>query len=118
MFKILDNTKEKIIAFKVFGKVIKTDYDVLNPLLEKTEKEYEAVRLFIEIGDIEGITAEALIKDIATYFKHAKHIEKVAVIGQGKMEKVWAKIADPFIRADVNYFLPEEKDIAVEWIER
>ncbi len=118
MFKILDNTKENIIAFIVNGKVLKTDYDVLNPLLEKTEKDYDAVRLIIEIGDIEGITAEALIKDIATYFKHVKHIEKVAVVGQDKMAKTWAKVADPFIRADINYFPPEEKDIAMEWIER
>lgn len=118
MFKILDTTKENIIAFNVTGKVIKTDYDVLNPLLEKTEKEHDAVRLFIEVGQIEGITAEALLKDIATYFRHVKHIDKVAVVGKGKMEKAWTKVADPFIRADIKYFPMVEKDIAAQWIER
>jgi hypothetical protein len=118
MFQILELTKNDIVAFKVSDKVHKTDYDVLNPLLKKTEKEHTSIKLFIEIGDIKGISAQALLKDVVTYFKHVKHVEKVAVVGQNKMDRSWAKMADPFIRADIKYFPLEEKDLAMDWIQR
>lgn len=118
MFKILDITKDNVIAFKASGKVQKTDYEILNPLLDKTEKEYDDVKLFILIEEIESITPEALMKDIVTYFKHIKYITRVAVVGEGKAEKSWAKVADPFIKGDIKYFPLTEYDIARDWIEK
>lgn len=118
MFEILDLTKDNIIAFKAEGKIEKTDYDKITPVLEKTEREHQNVRLLLEIGDLKSITFDALLKDIATYFKHVKHLEKVAVVGRDHAEKSWTKVADPFIRADIKYFPLEEMDIAKEWISR
>ena len=118
MFKILDFTKDNIIAFKASGKIQKTDYEMLDPLLEKTEKEHPFIKLFIMIGDIEGITPEALMKDIITYFKHVKNVNKAAIVGEGKAEKTITKIADPFIKGDLKYFPLEEMDVAREWIEK
>ena len=117
MFTILDLTKDNVIAFKAHGKIEETDYDKLNPLLEKTEREGKSVHLFIEVGDIEGITAMALLKDIVTYFKHIRKVDKVAVVGSDKPEKSWAKVADPFIRAEIKYFPETEREIAEEWIQ-
>ncbi len=116
MFNFLDITKNNIIAFKAEGEITKADYDSLTPLLNKTEREYDALRLYVEIGDIKGITARAFLEDVAIYFKHIRHIEKIAVIGDSQAEKVWAKLADPFTKADVKYYPLPEKDIAAEWI--
>ena len=118
MFKILDFTKDNVIAFKASGKIEKTDYEMLDPLLEKTEKEHASIKLFILIGEIDGITPEALMKDIITYFKHVKNISKAAIVGEGKMEKSITKIADPFIKGDLKYFPLEEMDVAREWIDK
>ena len=52
MFEILDITKDNVIAFKATGKIEEADYDKIIPLMEKTEREGNPVRLFIEIGDI------------------------------------------------------------------
>ncbi|MGC9344291.1 MAG: STAS/SEC14 domain-containing protein, partial [Bacteroidales bacterium] len=68
MFKILDITKDNLIGFRASGKIEEEDYEKLNPILEKTKKEQEAIRLYIEIGELHGITFKALIKDIVTYF--------------------------------------------------
>lgn len=116
MFDILDLTKDNVIAVRAHGKIEKADYEKLDPLLEKTEKEQDKIRLYLEIGDIQGITFEALLKDIATYFKHIKKVEKVAVTGHNGAGKAWVKVADPFIRADIKYFPESEKRIAVDWI--
>lgn len=116
MFKILDITKDNLIAFRASDRIEESDYNKLAPVLEKTEKEHESIRLFIEIGELKGITFKALIKDIVTYFKHVRKVEKVAVTGNNGFEKGWVRIADPFIKAVINYFPLEEKKIAIDWI--
>lgn len=116
MFEIQDLTKDNVIAFKASGKIEGKDYEILNPLLEKTKREEQSLRLLIEIGEITGITARAVLKDIATYFKHVRKIEKVAVVGEDQAEKTWAKVADPFIKADIRYFPATEKEKAESWI--
>lgn len=117
MFEFTDLTRDKVIAFKATDKIEKQDYDKLTEVLDKTERENEAVRLFIEIGDIRGMTGEALMKDIATYFKHVRKMEKVAVVGEDKLhEKTWTKLADPFMKAEVKFFPKKKQIIAEEWI--
>jgi len=118
MFDFLTITRDNIVAFKASGKIEKTDYEKLNLLLDKTEKEHDALRLFIQIGEITGITAGALLKDIATYFRHIRKIEKVAVVGDHTPEKAWAKIADPFIKADIQYFATAKMAEAETWIRK
>lgn len=116
MFEFKDLTKDDVIAFKAAGKIEAKDYEKLNPLLEKTERDNKALKLLIEIGEITGITAKALLKDIATYIKHVRKVEKVAVVGDHKAEKNWVKVADPFIRADIRQFPLAEKAEAESWI--
>jgi hypothetical protein len=117
MFTFTELTKDNVIAFKAHDKNEKEDYEKLTAVLDKTEREGKPVRLFVEIGDIKGITGEALLKDIATYFRHARKMEKVAVVGEDKLhEKTWAILADPFMKADVKYFPKEKQMTAEEWI--
>ena len=118
MFKILDLTKNDLIAFKAEGKIEKKDYEKLQPILEKTERENEKLKMYIEIGDLGSITPEAMLEDVATYFNHIPKVEKLAVLGEGTPEKSWAKIADPFIKADIKYFPVNEKDVAIEWLKK
>ena len=117
MFDFNEMTKGNLIAFKVHGKIEVNDYDKLTALLDKAERENESLKLLVEIGDIEGITGKAFLKDVATYFKHIRHVEKIAVVGDGDYkEGTWTKIAKPFMKADIQYFPRERKTDAEAWI--
>lgn len=117
MFDFSELTKDNLIAFKVHGKVEVTDYEKLTAMLEKAEREEKDIKLLIEIGEIEGVTGKALLKDIATYFKHIRHVEKIAVVGDGDYhEGAWSKAAKPFMKADIKYFPRERKTDAENWI--
>lgn len=120
MFKILDFTKGKIIALRAEGIIEKADYDKINALLEKTNREYDKLRLYIRIdsSEIEGIKAAALWEDFKTYFRYFNKLEKLAIVGSGKLEKNITKIAKPFISGDVKYFPVEEASEAKKWIEQ
>jgi len=84
--------------------------------LELTESGGLQLELISKLKDYFGDHIKALIKDIATYFKHVKKVEKVAVTGKNGFEKGWVKVADPFIKADIKYFPVTEKNFAVNWI--
>jgi len=115
MFKILDQTRNELVALKIEGQIKREDYDKLDALLRKTEKENAHVDMYIEINDIEGITAEAMWADIKTYFKNAKDYRKVAVIGNDGFSEKAAKTANPFVKAEIKYFSGDQKSTAMEW---
>ncbi len=116
MFKILDITKENLIAFRVKGKVEKSDYDKLKPLLEKTRREHDTCKMYVEIESIEAVEPGALWEDFKVYFKHIKYFEKVAIVGESDMIDKLAKLAGPFISGEVKYFNTEESLSARDWV--
>ena len=116
MFKILDLTKDNLIAFKVKGKVEKSDYDVLQALLEKTEREFNTRKLYVEIDSIEGVEPAAFWEDVKTYFQHFKDLDKIAFVGPDGVISSLAKMSQPFVTGDVKVFSEEEVMAAREWI--
>ncbi len=116
MFEVLNLTKDDIIGLKIEGKIEAKDYEKLNPILNKTEKEHDKIKLYLEIDRIDGIEPKAVIEDIKAYFNHVKHLKKVAVVGREGMEKSLTKVAHPFVNADVRYFPIQNAIIAKEWL--
>lgn len=116
MFKVLDLTKDNLIAFKVKGKVEKKDYDKLTPLLEKTEREFETRKLYIEIEEIGGIEPAALWEDFKLYFLHVRNFEKISIVGQGDAIEKVTKLTQPFVSGEIKFFDIREATKAKEWI--
>ncbi len=117
MFKILDITKDNLIAFKVKGKIEKADYDKLTPLLEKTEREFDTRKLYVEIEEIGGIEPAALWEDFKLYFLHVKNFEKVAIVGQGDAIEKVTKLTQPFVSGEIRFFEEKEASDAKGWIQ-
>lgn len=120
MFTILDFTKHNLIAFKVKGKIEKSDYDKLNALLEKNAREYDTQKVYLEIEpeDIEGLEPQALWEDIKTFFKHIRKLDKLALVGNSPVVEKTAKISKPFISGEVRYFPDKQAIIAKEWVKQ
>lgn len=83
MFKLLDLTKDNLIAFRVSGHIEESDYEKINTLLEKTEREFDSIKLYIDLEEIQGIEPMALWEDFKTYFKHVAKAKKAAIVGKG-----------------------------------
>jgi TRAP-type uncharacterized transport system substrate-binding protein len=116
MFKILDLTRDNLIAFKVTGKVKKADYDVLNTMLKNAEQNYDTIKLYIELESIEGIEPEAVWEDIKSYFKHFKDLSKIAIVSTDDRIKTLTKISKPFIEGQARYFHENELITARAWV--
>ncbi len=116
MFKLLNLTKDNLIAIEIDGKVRKEDYQMITPLINGRVKDYGKIRMYIEIETIEGVESAALKEDLKTYIRHFNHMEKIVVVGNTKWQKLWSKLASPFISGEMKYYSHEEVTDAVRWI--
>ncbi len=118
MIKVLDLTQGNIIAFRMEGKIEAKDYEIIDPLLEKTKKENEEIKLFMDIGKIEGLEGAAITEDFKTYFKHIGSVSRIAVVTDYDSQKVLLKLSDIFTNTEIKFFPQKEKDIAIAWVTR
>lgn len=118
MFKILDITKDDLVAIEVDGKLKKGDYDKITPLIEKTVKDFGKIRLYIQLDNVDGIEPKAFREDVKTYLKHFNHMKKIAVVGKNQWEKMWAGLTGPFVSGEIKYFEFQKIETARVWIKQ
>ena len=117
MIEILDQSMGNLLAMRLSGKLLHQDYQQFVPLLEKLIKEHGSVRCFIEMTEFHGIELRALWDEIKFDVRHARQVERCAVVGDRAWESWMTKLSRPiFSRADIQYFAIAERDKAWEWI--
>ena len=117
MFKLLEITRDDLIAIQIDGEIRVEDYEKINPLIDKAVREYGKIKLFIRVGQVGSMTPEALVRDIKMYINHYNHFKKVAVTGDSNWEKFLTGIAGPFISGRVKYFPEARIAEAIQWIQ-
>ncbi|MCB0806038.1 MAG: STAS/SEC14 domain-containing protein [Bacteroidales bacterium] len=118
MFQILSFTKEDIVALRVSGKVSAEDYKKVQPLLQKTVKDFGEIDLYIEMDHVEGIKPAAMWEDFKTYFSYVNRIRAVAVVGEDNWSKTLSGLIKPFIKGPVKYFTADDSLKAKKWIDQ
>ncbi len=116
MFTILDFTKDNLVAFQVEGKVEKADYEKLKPLLNKTERDYDTQKLYVEIKSLEGIEPAALWEDFKVFFKHIKNFDKIAIVAPDEISKSLTGLTKPFISGELKFFDNSQAITARDWV--
>ena len=103
MITILEKTKEGLIGIQVKGKLTKADYDIFNPILEKTIKDYKKPKLYCEILELDMPTFQAIWEDIKIIPKYNK-LERCAVVGTKDWYEPMVKFFGKMISPEVRYF--------------
>jgi SpoIIAA-like len=117
MVEILDQTAGKLIGLKISGKLLHEDYRKFVPMLEKLIEEHGSIRCLIEMTDLHGIELRALWDEVKFDVRHARQIERCAVVGDRAWEAWTTNLARPiFFKAEIRYFDASERDKAWEWI--
>ncbi|MFO1019607.1 MAG: STAS/SEC14 domain-containing protein [Planctomycetales bacterium] len=101
----------------VTGKLTADFYKEFVPMIEEQIKNNGKVRILFEMHDFHGWTAGALWEDLKFDFKHAKDIERLAVVGESKWEQGMATFCKPFTSAKIQYFDVSKLADAQAWIE-
>jgi len=112
--KELDNGK--VLEIHLTGKLVKTDYDVFVPEMNRLVKQHDKISMLVEMHDFHGWTAGAMWEDIKLDVKHFNHIERIAIVGENKWEKGMAILFKPFTTAKISYFDQLNTTEARNWV--
>jgi len=112
--KEIDNGR--LLEVHLTGKLVKADYEMFLPAVERLVKQHGKIRMLVELHDFHGWKAGALWEDIKFDIKHFADIERLAITGEAKWEKGMAFFCKPFTTAKVRYFDHTKTAEAREWL--
>ena len=116
MIQTLNKTKDKVLGFKMSGKLHDEDYEHFVPTVEAAIKKHGKVRLLAQFEDFHGWDMHALWDDIKFSTQHCRDVERIALVGEKAWEKWMAQVCKPFTLAQVRYFDHAESDVAWNWL--
>ena len=107
----------KIISLRFNDVLDKEDYELFVPQLENLFKhDGDKVRFLIELENFKGFTLGALWEETKFSFKHFNDIDRIAVVGENRTEKIITEFTRPFTRAEVRFFNTAEIEDAKKWL--
>lgn len=116
MIEPIPSPSDKILAFKLSGKLHDEDYKTFVPAVDAAA-ENGKVRMLAQFHDFHGWDARALWDDIKFATTHCTKFDRIALVGDKSWEKWMATVCKPFTMAKVKYFDVSEMDAAWAWLQ-
>lgn len=116
MIDQLPSISDKVLGFKMSGKLHDEDYKKFVPMIDAAAAKEGKVRLLAQFHDFHGWDMHALWDDIKFATTHCTKIERIALVGDKTWEKWMAKVCKPFTMAKLKYFDASETDAAWKWL--
>jgi len=116
MIEQIPQSSEKVLGFKISGKLHDEDYKHFVPVIDAAVATQGAIRLLAQFNDFRGWDLHALWDDIKFSTTHCTKIERIALVGEKAWENWMAKVCAPFTMAKIKYFDVSEVDAAKEWL--
>jgi hypothetical protein len=116
MIEQLSGSSEKVLAFKLSGKLHDEDYQKFVPVIDAAVAKQGKVRLLAQFQDFHGWDLHALWDDIKFSTTHCTKIERIALVGDRKWEEWMAKVCRPFTMASLRYFDAADLAAAQAWL--
>lgn len=116
MIEQLPSPSEKVLAFKMSGKLHDEDYKTFVPLVDAAVSKEGKVRLLAQFHNFQGWDTHAMWDDIKFATTHCRVIERIAMVGEARWEAWMAKVCRPFTMASIRYFDASKIDEAWAWL--
>jgi len=117
MIEQLTQRSEKVVGFKMSGKLHDDDYKKFVPLLDAAIEKQGKIRILAQFHDFHGWDLHALWDDIKFSTTHCTKIDRIAMVGEKKWEQWMAKVCKPFTMAKIRYFDASQINEAWAWLE-
>ena len=116
MITKLDRGTEKVLGFKLSGKLHDQDYQHFVPIVEAAIQAQGKIRLLAQFEDFHGWDLHALWDDTKFSARHCTDVERIALVGYKTWEKWMAAVCKPFTMAKIKYFDVTDADAAWQWL--
>lgn len=105
-----------VAVLSASGKLSRQDYERTLPDLERMLKEHGKLRLLVELNDFAGWELPALAMDLRFSAKYRKYFGRIAVVGQGAIEKVLVVLGKALLGGRLRFFPEQRADAARQWV--
>jgi hypothetical protein len=118
MIEVLERSSGNVIGIRCNGKLMHEDYQQFAAKLEAILQQYGAIRCYCEMAGFSGIELRALWDETKFDLKHARQLERCAIVGDKSWHRWMTKASQMiFGKANVRYFPEGESEDAWEWVE-
>lgn len=114
--KLNEESGGKVLAVKVNGTLVESDYEQLVPEFERLLKLHGKMRLLFDMSDFHGWELSAAWEDFKFGIHHFADIERLAMVGDKKWQHGMATFSKPFMKATVRYFDHADAGAARVWL--
>ena len=111
MIEQLDNSTGRNLAYKVSGDISETDYKILVPEVTATIAEFGSTNLLFDLTDFRWEKIDAWKSDLSFGVEFHKKIDKMAIVGDKRYQKLIADVAAPFYSRQSKFF----QDLQTAW---
>ena len=117
MIDKLDLGNDRVLALHVSATLAKVETSSVVNILRKHLETHPQSRLYIELENLTGFEPDAAWDDLKYDLKHARAIERLAVVGERQREEWLTRLAKPFLYwAEVKYFDEDHREDAMRWV--
>jgi hypothetical protein len=107
----------RLLEVHASGKLSRNDYRSLAPQVERMIHDHGKIRVLFQMSDFHGWRPGGLWEDIKFDARHYADIERLALVGNRRWERLMAGFCSPFTWARIRFFDPTEMDEARQWVE-
>ncbi len=113
----VEQAAKDIILCRASGFLTKEDYETALPELERAiERSEGRPRVLILLEDFRGWQLDALWQELRFDLKHRKDFERIAVVGDSRLQDWGTRLSRPFFAAEMRYFSRAELPEAEAWL--
>jgi len=115
MLKI-EKQRGSYVELVASGKLNQDDYERVIPLLEAQLEREGELNALILLREFEGWTLDAAIEDLRFDLRHRKDFARMAVVGEGRLQKWMTRLCAPFFSGEVRFYEREREVEARSWV--
>lgn len=113
---LLEGPRADTLHVQASGKLTREDYKEFSPQVEEKIRRHGKIRVLFVMEDFHGWTAGALWEDTKFDLSHFSDIERLALVGEKRWEKMMASFCKPFTKAKIRYFDLADRAEAERWL--
>ncbi|WP_413164047.1 STAS/SEC14 domain-containing protein [Capilliphycus salinus ALCB114379] len=117
MLELIPTGSDRVVGLHIQGKIETADFDKVIQKIENQLKFHPKLRIYAEIESLEGMSPQAVWKDLKFTFQHFHDFEREAVVSDKRWLEKWGNFSNKlFSSIEVKHFHFDQKQQALEWV--
>lgn len=117
MITFVETEQDNLLHVVVSGKVTTEEIDEIADAANELFHENDKINAIVELQEFKGYTLAAFFEDFQVGISTMNCYNKIAVVGDNKIEEFVINLTQPFISYEIRYFNHKDRDKAIDWVE-